>query len=120
MATSRTYTTSSTGSYGQYIPFLRPDADRIRLQPGAARELLHIENTSAFRTNAGAINPNIDDATLRFTLFDAGGQALSVIDRILKPLQAVQFPINRPVAGGRLEVELIGSRGNAISWASII
>jgi hypothetical protein len=91
---------------------------------GAARELLHVERSPAFRTNAGAINTGGSDALIRFSLFDAAGQVLGSTDRTVGPLQAVQFSIDALTSSafvdGRLEVQMLsGSRG-AIAWASVI
>lgn len=125
IATSRTFTTSSNGTYGQFIPFLPSDEGFAPLAPGgAAREVLHIERSSAFRTNVGAINTGGSDAVIRFALFDAAGQALGSTDRTVGPLQVLQFPVDAltssPFADGRIEVQMLsGSRG-AIAWASVI
>ena len=125
VATSRTFTTSSTGTYGQFIPLIRSEEGFAPLAPGgAARELLHIERSAAFRTNVGAINTGGSDAVVRFALFDAAGQALGSTDRSVGPLQVVQFPVDAltssTLTDGRIEVQMIsGSRG-AIAWASVI
>jgi hypothetical protein len=121
VATSRTFNTSSTGTYGQFIPFARIDQGFVPLTPaGPAREMLHIERSSTFRTNAGAINAGAIDAVVRFTLFDAAGHSLDVIDRTIHPLQAIQFPIDATVADGRIEAQLLSGDAGAIAWASVI
>jgi len=135
VATSRTFTTSSTGTYGQFIPFIRVDAGFVPLVPGgASRELLHIERSSALRTNVGAINTGDADAVVRFALFDAGGQPLGTVDRTVRSLQVVQFPIDAlssvPVADGRIEVQMLSGAAwpdpllsvtaGAIAWVSVI
>jgi len=125
VATSRTFTTSSNGTYGQFIPFTPAGEGFAPLAPGgAAREVLHVEHSPAFRTNAGAINTGGSDALIRFSLFDAAGQLLESTDRTVGPLQAVQFPIDALTSSafvdGRLEVQMLsGSRG-AVAWASVI
>ena len=97
----------------------------MQLAPGgAAKELLHIERSSAFRTNVGAINTGGSDAVVRFALFDAAGKALGSTDRTVGPLQVVQFPVeamtSSALADGRVEVQMLsGSRG-ASAWASVI
>lgn len=125
VATSRTFTTSSTGTYGQFIPFARSEFFGLDDTPGGVvRELLHIERSSAFRTNLGAINTDGSiDAVVRFTLFDAAGQPLGSTDRTVRPLQVVQFPVqaltSSPVADGRIQVQMVSGIG-AIAWASVI
>ena len=100
------------------IPFAAID-----LGPGP-RELLHIERSSAFRTNLGAINTGNADQVIRFTLYDAAGHALGSTDRTAAPLRVVQFSLDAitstAVIGGRVEVEVIAGDGNAIAWASVV
>jgi subtilisin-like proprotein convertase family protein len=125
VATSRTYTTSSMGTYGQFIPLIRADQGYSPLAPGGTpRELLHIEHSSAFRTNLGAINTGDSDAVVRFALFDAAGQTLGSTDRTVRPLQAVQFPVealtSSAVVDGRVEVQMLSGTTGAIAWASVI
>lgn len=117
-ATSRTFTVSNNGTYGQYIP-LTP----VELLSGP-RELLHIERSSAFRTNLGAINTGTADAVIRFTLFDAAGHALGSTDRAAGPLRVIQFSLDAitsaTIADGRVEVEVIAGSGSALAWASVV
>jgi hypothetical protein len=117
-ATSRTFTAANNGTFGQFIPF-----GPVGLLNGP-RELLHIERSSAFRTNLGAINTGNVDEVLRFTLFDAAGHALGSTDRTAGPLRVVQFSLDAitsaPVVDGRVEVEVIAGSGNALAWASVV
>ena len=116
-ATSRTFTSSAGGTYGQFIPFAP-----VALL-GGPRELLHIETSSAFRTNLGAINTGDGDEVIRFTFFDAAGVALASTDRTVGPLRMVQFPSKNepsPIFDARVEVEVIAGSGNALAWASVV
>jgi len=119
IATSRTWTTSSNGTYGQFIP-LQPANDNFT----RPHELLHIERSSAFRTNIGAINTAGTQEVLRFTLYDAAGRVLGSTDRAVFPLRAIQFSIEEltslPVTDGRVEIEAVAGSGNAIAWASVV
>jgi subtilisin-like proprotein convertase family protein len=118
VATSRTFTSSSNGTYGQFIPFAAVDL------AAGPRELLHIERSSAFRTNLGAINTGNADQVIRFTLYDAAGHALGSADRTAAPLRVVQFSLDAitttAVVGGRVEAEVIAGGGNTIAWASVV
>lgn len=115
-ATSRTFTAANNGTYGQFIPLTPVE------QPTGARELLHIERSSAFRTNLGAINTGNTDSVIRFTLFDAAGHLIGSTDRTAAPLRVIQFPLDAitaaPIVDGRVEVEVVA--GNAIAWASVV
>ena len=119
VATSRTFTSSTNGTYGQFIP-LAFSGEIF----GTPRELLHIERSSAFRTNIGAINTSESDETLRFTLYDAGGHVVGSTDRTIAPLRVVQFPLDAlassPIIDGRVEVQVIAGSGTALAWASVI
>ncbi|MEA2326430.1 MAG: hypothetical protein QOE68_1389 [Thermoanaerobaculia bacterium] len=117
-ATSRTATSSPGGTYGQFVP-LAPAG----LLNGP-RQLLHIERSSAFRTNLGAINTGDPDDVIRFTLYDAAGHALGSIDRHVGPLLVIQFSLDEltssPITDGRVEVEVIAGNGHALAWASVV
>ncbi|MEA2343580.1 MAG: hypothetical protein QOF63_1749 [Thermoanaerobaculia bacterium] len=117
VATSRTATSSPGGTYGQFIPLRLADI-------GGPRELLHIERSSAFRTNLGALNTGGIDEVIRFTLYDAAGHALGSTDRTVGALSVVQFSVEAmttaPISGGRVEVEVLTSNGHALAWASVI
>jgi subtilisin-like proprotein convertase family protein len=116
-ATSRTFTATRDGTYGQFIP-LSP----VGLLSGP-RELLHIESSSAFRTNLGAINMGDSDEVIRFTLYDAAGRALASSDRTVGPLRVIQFSVDELttyVIDGRVEVEVVAGNGHALAWASVV
>jgi len=117
-ATSRTFTAARNGTYGQFIPF-----SPVELL-GGPRELLHIERSSAFRTNLGAINTGDIDEVVRFTLYDAAGRAVGSLDRTVGPLRVVQFSLdaitNAPIIDGRVEVEVVNGNGHALAWASVV
>ncbi|MGA8807266.1 MAG: proprotein convertase P-domain-containing protein [Thermoanaerobaculia bacterium] len=117
VATSRTATSSPGGTYGQFIPLRFADL-------GGPRELLHIERSSAFRTNLGALNTGGLDEVVRFTLYDAAGHALGSTDRTVGALGVTQFSVEEmttaPIAGGRVEVEVLTSNGHALAWASVV
>jgi subtilisin-like proprotein convertase family protein len=117
VATSRTATSSPGGTYGQFVP-LRP-TDIV-----SPRELLHIERSSAFRTNLGALNTGGIGEVVRFTLYDAAGHAMGSTERTVGALGVVQFSIdaitNAPIVDGRVEVEVLTNNGHALAWASVV
>lgn len=118
VATSRTFTTASVGTYGQFIPLASAPTT------AAPQELLQIERSSAFRTNIGAINAGASDQVVRFTLYDSGGHPIGSTDRTLPPLRVVQFSLealtSSAVIDGRVEVQVISGEGSPVAWASII
>jgi hypothetical protein len=117
-ATSRTFTSAAEGTYGQFIPLMSAPSTT---EP---QELLHIEKSSGFRTNLGAINSGSSDQVVRFTLYDSAGRAIGSTDRTLAPLRVVQFSLevltSAPILDGRVEVQVIAGDGTPAAWASVI
>jgi subtilisin-like proprotein convertase family protein len=117
VATSRTFTSSTSGTYGQFIPFTSSG-------DGTPHELIQIERSPSFRTNLGAINTSDTAQILRFTLFDAAGHSLGSIDRTLDPFRLTQFPVDAittsPFVNGRVEVGIISGGSKALAWASVV
>jgi len=123
-ATSRTFTSSSNGTFGQFIPLAPNTCCLATLFFPLKSEMLHVERSAAFRTNLGAINPSESDQVVRFTLYDSAGHAVGSIDRTIGPLRALQFPLDAltssPVIDGRVEAEAISGWFVATAWASIV
>jgi subtilisin-like proprotein convertase family protein len=117
IATSRTFTSSTNGTYGQFIPF-------TSVGDGTPPELIQIERSASFRTNLGAINTSDTTQILRFTLYDAAGHSLGSIDRTLDPFRLTQFPVDAITSSGfvngRVEVQVIAGGSNALAWASVV
>jgi subtilisin-like proprotein convertase family protein len=125
VATSRTFTTSGNGTYGQFIPLiLNPCCEAVTVPPPPPHQLLHIERSASFRTNLGAINTGNSDQVVRFTLYDAGGHVINSTERTIAPLRAAQFPLDAltssPVIDGRVETQVINGWHDVVSWASVI
>jgi len=125
LVSSRIYTTSAAGTYGQFVPFQRV------VDPTPPRDLLHVESSAAFRTNIGAINPTEGEERIRFTLYDAAGHLAGETDRTLRPFETIQFPIGairaEPVRDARVHVQMLGggdgsgkSGGAFVAWASVV
>mgnify|MGYP001791550883 CR=1 FL=1 len=123
IVTSRTFTTSSNGTYGQFVPLMKVP-ELIPLPPPKLRQLLHIERSLSFRTNLGAINPSELPMVLRFTLYDAAGHSLGSTNQTLAPFRVVQFPLDvltsAQIVDGRVETEVITGYDVPIAWASVI
>ena len=78
-ASSRTYTDSpnpaAPGTFGQFVPALDPATARQKI---VVQHLAHSPDLSkGFRTNAGAMNPNLDPATVTPRLYAADGTLLA-------------------------------------------
>ena len=107
LATSRTYTDSGSGTYGQFIP---PGTARIGLA-----NLIGVENDAAFRTNIGFIAPSA--STVRFVAYDATGIEVWRSDVSAQGL--IQFPLPVTLTIGRVTAEVIAG-GGVVPYASVI
>jgi photosystem II stability/assembly factor-like uncharacterized protein len=74
MASSRTFNTASTGTFGQYIP-AAPMENAI--PPGESVRLVGLSENAAFRTNIGFANPNDDTASATIALVGPDGTVLN-------------------------------------------
>lgn len=91
-ATSRTYTTSSSGpclgSFGQFIPALDPQRAELRsVIPGVSISALP---TAGSRSNFGAVNPGVEPATVSVTLRNGDGSVIGTTTLSIPPLGHVQ------------------------------
>jgi zinc metalloprotease ZmpB len=104
LATARIWTPSDGGTYGQFVPFAAAPH---------GGELLQLEVSDNFRTNAGAANTGAEPAPVRFTYFNAEGVPLDTFQRTLRPGELLQFPLQ--VNAARVRVD-----GAVLAWASVI
>ncbi|HEX9982919.1 MAG TPA: proprotein convertase P-domain-containing protein [Thermoanaerobaculia bacterium] len=105
VAGSRTWT---PGSYGQYVPFATPTS--------ATKQLLHVEQSSARRTNVGLLTD--EGGVARVIVYDSAGVELTRSEHVLGALQVVQFPVLTPVVDGRVMVEVLS--GRVYGYVSVI
>jgi hypothetical protein len=107
LVTTRTYTTSSRGTFGQFVPPGIPSSARATL--------LGIENDSRFRTNIGFIAPTA--STVRFIAYDASGNEVWRNDVTAQGL--TQFPLTVTLPIGRVTAEVIAG-GAVVTYASVV
>ena len=107
LVTTRTYTTSGRGTFGQFVPPGTPSSDPAML--------IGIENDSQFRTNIGCIAPAA--STVRFIAYDAAGNEVWRSDVAAQGL--TQFPFPVPLAIGRVTAEVIAG-GPVVPYASVV
>lgn len=68
--TSRTFTTGSTGTYGQAVPNVSDDSPMTLLLTG-------LESDTNFRTNIGLVNRSAAPVAAGLTLYDANGNVIA-------------------------------------------
>ncbi len=109
---SRTYTTSSSGTLGEFIP-------AIRAPQGPSLQLIGIEQSAAARTNVGLVNFAAVPAAATVIVYDAAGSELGRAVTTVGPRSLQQLPLTAIVAAavtdGRIEV-----RGAVAAYASVI
>ena len=107
IVTSRTYTTSSNGTFGQFVPPLTPST--------ALATLIGIENDTAFRTNIGLMAQS--PAAVRLIAYDAAGNEVWRDDVLAQGL--TQFPLPVSLAIGRVTAQVIAG-GGVVPYASVV
>jgi PKD repeat protein len=119
--TSRTFTTGSSGTYGQAVPEVGPsDLTRTLYITG-------IEQTSAYRTNVGLVNRAESPVSIAIGLFNAAGSNVATRTLTLPANSFQQQPLNGwfPSVDGethqRLTMRVIAGSDAAISgYASVV
>ncbi len=107
LVTSRTYTTSSNGTFGQFIPPGTPTRALVTLSG--------LENSTLFRTNIGLIAPS--PAKVRLIAYDAAGREVWRSDVAAQGVTQIPLPV--PLAIGRVTAEVVEGDG-VIPYASVI
>jgi hypothetical protein len=109
---SRTYTVSSNGTFGQFVP---PTTTAIH-RGDAAATLIGIESSPSFRTNIGLMA--VAPATVRLIAWDARGSEVWRSDVAAEGLTQLPLPVS--VAVGRVTAEVIDGGGAVIPYASVV
>ena len=123
IASSRTFDTAATGTFGEFIPaipfsqFITNTSGRLSLQ--------HVVQSSAYRTNLGLVEGAGEAASVLVHVFDDSGNDIAQIPIGLQPdehrqitsfLQANALSLN----DGRFEVEVTSTTGNVSAYASVV
>lgn len=117
---SRTYTDSPHGTYGQFVGDLRGDFVPSRLH------LAGLENTSAARTNVGLVNRGTTTVQTTLSLFNRNGSLLGRTTLSLDPgfrqqSLASLFPVVASSPQAEMSIELVSNVSDAVTaYASII
>ena len=122
VTSARTYTQTSSGTYGQFIPGVT-NADAVGVgQP--ALQVLQLESSDSFRTNIGLAETSGSAATAHVSLIVPDSKVAISTDIPLAPNQFYQFPLSAFGAGtvynGRVTVSVIGGTGRVTAYGSVI
>jgi hypothetical protein len=123
VASSRTYNSTPTGTFGQYIPailfskFIGNGSGRLTLQ--------QVAQSSAYRTNLGLTEAAGEPATVNVHVFDAAGAEVANIPESLLPgehkqLNSFLAANNISLQEGRFEIEVTSPTGKVTAYASTV
>jgi len=118
---SRTFTGSGSGTYGQSVPDVQPDTLAKTFY------ITGIAASDAFRTNIGLVNRSVSDVAASLTLYDTSGSIVASKNVTLAAGSFQQSPLNAffPEIEGSvydaLTVRIIATDEDAISaYASVV
>jgi uncharacterized repeat protein (TIGR01451 family) len=127
-ASSRTFNTTSNGTFGQYIPAI-PFAAFVGRGSDPSRStilsLQQIAQSSAFRTNLGIVEGSGDPASVLVSVFGDDGRKLTEFTQELKGGQHIQLNSilaqkNVQVNDGRIEIKVVSPVGKVTAYASVL
>ena len=128
VASSRTYNSTPTGTFGQYIPaipfsqFIAQAADG---SPKTVLSLQQIAQSTAYRTNFGIVEGAGEPANVLVHIFNnAGVEVAPAIPISLMPGEHQQRNLlaenGITLSDGRFEVEVVSATGKVTAYASVI
>ncbi|HEX7140003.1 MAG TPA: hypothetical protein VF219_19280 [Vicinamibacterales bacterium] len=121
---SRTYASTPTGTFGQFIPAL-PTANFLGKSDASFISLQQVAQSTAFRTNFGLVEGSGQPATVQLKLFNGQGVQLGTKTYNLSPYELQQFSMGAEfsgvnVADARVEAKVISDTGKISAYASVI
>ena len=123
LATSRTYNTNPSGTYGQYIPAIDAEA---AAEHGHDYALVQLSSSEAYRTNVGVVNTTGASVTLEFDLFTASADSLGSVPLTLRPYEMRQIPAiftlvtSEEIEDGYAMVRTSTEGGRFFAYASVV
>jgi hypothetical protein len=128
VASSRTYNSTPTGTFGQFIPAI-PFSQFIALSPDPSNKtvlsLQQIAQSAAYRTNFGIVEGAGEPANVLVHVFNnAGVEVVAPIPISLMPGEHQQRNLLQEngitLTDGRFEVEVVSATGKVTAYASVI
>jgi hypothetical protein len=128
VASSRTYNSTPTGTFGQYVPAI-PFSQFIAQSPdGVAKSVLSLQQiaqSTAYRTNFGIVEGAGEPASVLVHIFNnAGVEVAPAIPISLMPGEHQQRNLlaenGITLTDGRFEVEVVSATGKVTAYASVI
>jgi uncharacterized repeat protein (TIGR01451 family) len=127
-ASSRTFNTTSNGTFGQYIPAIPFAAFVGRASDPSKSTVLSLQQiaqSTAFRTNLGIVEGSGDPASVLVSVFGDDGHKLTEFTQDLKGGQHIQLNSilaqkNVQVNDGRIEIKVVSPVGKVTAYASVL
>jgi hypothetical protein len=132
VAASRTYSVTSLGTFGQFIPAL-PLANFLAKNDVSKISLQQVSQSTAaggFRTNIGFVEGSGQPVNFVATLFDDGGAKLAERAYSLKPYESQQIRLDQffnvngvtlpNITDARMEVKVTSDTGRISAYASVL
>jgi hypothetical protein len=124
--TGRTYSLRADGgTFGQFIPGVTP-ADALGLGEGRLLQLLQLEQSPAYRSNAGLVEVAGQPVTIRVSMFNPDSKTVPSVDVPLGASQFIQLgnifaQVGMPtVYNGRVTVQVLSGTGRVSAYGSVI
>jgi hypothetical protein len=122
VTTARTYTQTTSGTYGQFIPGVTA-ADSIG-NGDQALQILQLESSTNYRANIGVAETSGNAATAHVSLILPDSKFAISTDIPLAANQFVQFPLSSfgvpTLYNGRVTVSVTGGSGRVTAYGSVI
>jgi hypothetical protein len=130
---ARLYNTSTTGTYGQYVPLRETSPSRGGTVPAAGRlsssttrraQMFPLAQNDAIRTNLGLVETAGRFVAIRLNVYDSAGTLLAFDDRVMEPYAAAPLLgfLGEMGLGGeaplRVEIERTAGDGTVEAFAS--
>ena len=128
VGSSRTYSNTPGGTYGQFIPVLPFGAFIGKAANSTQRQVLSLQQIAqspAYRTNVGLVEAAGQPATVEMSVFNTAGDKLGTFTENLQPgehRQMNQYLATKGIAleDGRIEMKVTSSTGRVSTYASVI
>jgi hypothetical protein len=128
VASSRTYSTSAQGTFGQYIPamsfsqFIEKPSDTAF---SGVLTLQHLAQSAAYRTNLGLVEGAGESANVIVHVFNDAGSELAAAPVSLMPGEHKQLNYflaryGITASDARIEVEVTSTTGKVSAYASVV
>ena len=120
VATSRTYTESASGTYGQFVGSVTASPRESTTLGATALTIAPITVSDAFRTNVGLAELRGGSGVARFTIRGANGAALDTIEVPVAPYSHVQLPITKASGDLYATLQVVSGTATIAGYASVV